>query len=68
MQPSEVQEIISGYANPENATAHGVHVAGEKYFVIKADERSIYGKKVIKCKIKRKRKGYSLDFSINKGC
>ncbi|EIE85924.1 hypothetical protein G6F46_011788 [Rhizopus delemar] len=45
LQPSEVQEIIAGYANPENATAHGVHVAGEKYFVIKADERSIYGKK-----------------------
>ncbi|KAI9247548.1 profilin [Sporodiniella umbellata] len=45
LRPSEVQEILSGFQNPEKIRANGVHVAGEKYFVILTNERSIYGKK-----------------------
>ncbi|KAJ8654944.1 hypothetical protein O0I10_009340 [Lichtheimia ornata] len=41
----EVQEIISGYANPADLPAKGIHINGVKYFVIKSDDRSIYGKK-----------------------
>ncbi|CAO3697365.1 unnamed protein product [Rhizopus stolonifer] len=45
LQPAEVQEVIAGFSNPDPIRANGIHIAGAKYFAIKADERSIYGKK-----------------------
>ncbi|MCJ1350891.1 MAG: profilin, required for normal timing of actin polymerization in response to thermal stress [Icmadophila ericetorum] len=40
----EVKKIVAAFK--DNAPIHekGLHVAGQKYFVIKADERSLYGK------------------------
>lgn len=47
LQPSEVQEILNGFKNPDDVRSSGVHVNGVKYLTLRADERSIYGKKVI---------------------
>ncbi|GME99471.1 unnamed protein product [[Candida] boidinii] len=40
----EIKEIITGYSDPSNLYASGLHVQGQKNFCIKADPRSIYGK------------------------
>lgn len=40
----EIQELAQGYDNPSELQAKGLHVQGQKYFLIKADDRSIYGK------------------------
>ncbi|KAK7676116.1 profilin, required for normal timing of actin polymerization in response to thermal stress [Cerrena zonata] len=40
----EISAIAKGYSDPSNLQAHGLHVQGQKYFLLRADERSIYGK------------------------
>lgn len=40
----EISSIAKGYADPSHLQAHGLHVQGQKYFLLRADERSIYGK------------------------
>lgn len=40
----EITNVAQGYADPSNLQAHGLHIEGKKYFLLKADERSIYGK------------------------
>ncbi|KAI9475732.1 MAG: profilin [Benjaminiella poitrasii] len=45
VKPSEVQEIIGAFSNADYVRANGVHVNGVKYLLLRADERSIYGKK-----------------------
>lgn len=42
--PQEIQSIAGAYADPLNLQAHGLHIEGQKYFLLKADERSVYGK------------------------
>ncbi|KAI7862862.1 profilin [Spinellus fusiger] len=42
---SEIKEIIAGFTNSDQAITHGIHVCGVKYLTLKADDRSIYGKK-----------------------
>lgn len=44
LAPAEISSIAQGYGNPGNLQAHGLHVQGQKYFLLRADERSIYGK------------------------
>ncbi|OWB56435.1 hypothetical protein B5S28_g2336 [[Candida] boidinii] len=44
LSPEEIKEIITGYSDPSNLYASGLHVQGQKNFCIKADPRSIYGK------------------------
>lgn len=41
---TEIQEIANGFADPTQLQTNGLHIKGQKYFLIKADERSIYGK------------------------
>lgn len=36
--------MITGFNNPANLQAQGLHLKGVKFFLIRADERSIYGK------------------------
>jgi len=46
--PKELQEIVGAYKDttvPKKVQATGLHIAGQKYIVIKADETSLYGKK-----------------------
>ncbi|GAN01452.1 profilin [Mucor ambiguus] len=45
LQPSEVQEIVNAFSNADQVRANGIHVAGVKYLLLRADERSLYGKK-----------------------
>lgn len=42
--PQEIANIAGGYADPGQLQAHGLHVLGQKYFLLRADERSIYAK------------------------
>ncbi len=44
LQPTEVTEVVNGYSDASNLWASGLHIQGQKYFCIKADDRSIYGK------------------------
>jgi profilin len=41
---NEIAELAQGYDNPSQLQASGLHLQGQKYFLLKADDRSIYGK------------------------
>ena len=43
--PAEMKGLCAGFGDTEGVNASGLHIAGVKYFTIRADERSIYGKK-----------------------
>ena len=57
-----MQEVVSAYKDKGDANgvkkvqSTGLHVGGERFIVIKADERSVYGKKVCTRKSTRKRR------------
>ncbi|KAG9772073.1 hypothetical protein KCU88_g6221, partial [Aureobasidium melanogenum] len=45
--PQELQEVVGAYKDtsvPKQVQTKGLHIAGKKYFVIKADDTSLYGK------------------------
>lgn len=47
--PEEIQAVVAAYndkGDVKQCQSTGLYIAGERYVVIKADERSIYGKKV----------------------
>ena len=49
LSPQELREVVTAFSDtndPKAVQASGLHLAGEKYFVIKADDKSLYGKKV----------------------
>lgn len=44
-----MQEVVAAFndnSEPKKVQMSGLHIAGQKYFVLKADETSIYGKQV----------------------
>lgn len=42
-----MKEVVSAYnGGADKLFSEGLHVAGERFVVTKADERSIYGRKV----------------------
>ncbi|CAG8564941.1 11114_t:CDS:2, partial [Ambispora leptoticha] len=41
---AEFDTIIKAFNDPTNIQANGLHVNGVKYFTLRADDRSIYGK------------------------
>jgi len=50
VSPQEMQEVVGAYKDPgkdgvKQVQSTGLHIAGERFIVIKADDRSIYGKK-----------------------
>ncbi|KAF2857566.1 putative profilin II [Piedraia hortae CBS 480.64] len=50
VDPKEMSEIVAAYKDPgkdgvKQVQSTGLHVAGERYIVLRADDRSIYGKK-----------------------
>ncbi|KAL1311304.1 hypothetical protein AAFC00_001485 [Neodothiora populina] len=48
VSPAEMKEIVTAYADKadvKQVQSTGLHVAGDRYVVIKADDRSLYGKK-----------------------
>ncbi|ABN65206.1 profilin (actin-binding protein) [Scheffersomyces stipitis CBS 6054] len=44
LQANEISEIAKGFDDPSGLQSHGLHVLNQKYFLLRADERSIYGK------------------------
>ncbi|KAL4914397.1 profilin [Aspergillus aurantiobrunneus] len=45
ISPQEIQGIGSAFGDSTYAMQNGFSIGGEKFFAIKADERSVYGKK-----------------------
>ncbi|KAL2038689.1 hypothetical protein N7G274_008447 [Stereocaulon virgatum] len=47
LEPAEIKAVLASYAEkePKPIFETGFKVAGEKYFTLKADDRSVYGKK-----------------------
>lgn len=46
--PNEMKEVVGSFKDTgdvKQVQSNGVHIAGERYVVIKADDRSLYGKK-----------------------
>lgn len=44
-----MQEVVGAFkdnSQPKKVQMNGIHIAGQKYFVLKADDGSIYGKQV----------------------
>jgi len=41
----EIQKLKGGFTDASGLRATGIHLGGEKYFTLRADDRSIYGKK-----------------------
>ncbi|OEJ84324.1 Profilin [Hanseniaspora osmophila] len=44
LQPAEISEIARGFDNPTGLQSNGLHIAGQKFMLIRADDRSIYGR------------------------
>ena len=47
-----MQEVVGAFkdsSSPKKIQTSGIHIAGQKYFVIRADDESIYGKQVSQC-------------------
>jgi len=46
LSPAEIQEVITGLGGkPDKLYADGLHVAGERYVLTKAEDRSLYARK-----------------------
>ncbi|CAK1359844.1 hypothetical protein CBER1_08906 [Cercospora berteroae] len=51
VKPEEMQAVVAAYKDKgdeqgvKKVQSEGLHIAGERFVVIKADDRSIYGKK-----------------------
>ncbi|KAA8902837.1 hypothetical protein TRICI_005822 [Trichomonascus ciferrii] len=41
---AEIAELVKGFDDPSQLQAGGLHIQGQKYFLLRADDRSIYGK------------------------
>ncbi|KAK7691569.1 hypothetical protein QCA50_004968 [Cerrena zonata] len=45
LSPEEQQALISGFVSPDQVQANGVRLAGQKFFTLVVNDRSIYVKK-----------------------
>jgi len=45
LTPEEQKAILTAHAHPDTTQANGIRLAGQKYFTLQANDRSIYGKK-----------------------
>jgi hypothetical protein len=41
-----MKEVVAGLSKPDNLYANGLHVAGERFVLTKAEDRSLYARKV----------------------
>lgn len=44
LQPTEISEIAQGFDNPAGLQSNGLHIQGQKFMLLRAEERSIYGR------------------------
>ena len=49
LSPEEQAAVLVANDNTEKTQANGVRLAGVKYLTVQANERSIYGKKSVRC-------------------
>ncbi|KZT02849.1 profilin [Laetiporus sulphureus 93-53] len=45
LSTQEQKDIVAAFNNPAAAQANGIRLAGQKFFTLQANDRSIYGKK-----------------------
>jgi profilin len=45
IKPDEAKKLIQAFSDPSQALANGIVLAGTKYMTLRADNRSVYGKK-----------------------
>ena len=45
IKPEEAKKIVSAFGDPSGALSSGLFLQGDKYMTLKADNRSVYGKK-----------------------
>eukprot|EP01099_Mayorella_cantabrigiensis_P003098 TRINITY_DN2416_c0_g1_i1.p1 TRINITY_DN2416_c0_g1~~TRINITY_DN2416_c0_g1_i1.p1 ORF type:complete len:145 (-),score=50.52 TRINITY_DN2416_c0_g1_i1:37-417(-) len=45
VSPADGKALVGLFSNPTDASAKGINAGGNKYITVKADNRSIYGKK-----------------------
>ncbi|KAF8552791.1 profilin [Imleria badia] len=45
LSPDEQKAVINAFKNPEVTQANGVRLAGQKFFTLSCNDRSLYGKK-----------------------
>lgn len=48
LSAEEQKAIVTGFENPSSLQASGVRLAGQKFFTLQANDRSIYGKKAVR--------------------
>jgi profilin len=48
LTPEEQKAVVEAFKNPAAAQANGVKLGGTKFFVLQANDRSIYGKKAVR--------------------
>jgi profilin len=48
MSEDEVATIVASFKDASKIRQNGIYISGEKYFALRADDRSVYGKKVTK--------------------
>lgn len=48
LSAQEQKDIVNAFNSPGAAQASGIHLAGQKFFTLQANERSIYGKKQVR--------------------
>ena len=48
LSADEQQKIVKAFDNPDEAQANGVRLAGQKFFTLSANARSVYGKKAVR--------------------
>ncbi|CCE91846.1 profilin TDEL_0D02620 [Torulaspora delbrueckii] len=44
LQANEIQEIAQGFDSPVGLQSNGLHIQGQKFMLLRADDRSIYGR------------------------
>jgi hypothetical protein len=47
ISPDEAKKVVGAFVSLETVRSTGVTIAGTKFFTLQANERSIYGKKMV---------------------
>jgi profilin len=47
----EITTLVGSFTDASKIRQSGIFIAGDKYFALRADDRSVYGKKVLDCNV-----------------
>ena len=48
LSAQEQKDVVAAFNSPAAAQASGIRLAGQKFFTLQANDRSIYGKKAVR--------------------